>query len=397
MRALFPLVVLLAACPAPEKPAPNEPPAKARFGAASPAARGEALQVALGMGPVYAVLAQLQADADARSVDENNAPSGCPAMATLDEDPLTVEYTADTCIGPSGTTWGGRLHAVNPLTWEDTQEGHGGGAVALTFDGFSLGDGVFSQTFEGTFAQTDLREGIDAVATYDLTSKLGGAEWYIGGSADLTWEGSVQRVVCRDGMNGAVGGLGGFDIACDVLGFGQTGGEGFVELTGEDTLRVEMTPDPDGCLPATVDGQPVEPICFDGSGTPQEPVLDDRLFLGGGTGCMGDELFVFDTETIVGEVARVEIDVAPADRDAFEHHVLPFSDASSDEEWDVWMLQVEQGGYVSGVSTGLTCADQDSVHIVAFAYDADGAVIGCKDLGVSGSIGPIDVTACPVL
>lgn len=395
MRAFVPALVLLAACPAPEKPAPNEEPVRATFGTASPAARGEALQVAIGMGPVYAVLAQYQADADARSVDDDNNPSGCPALATLDEDPLTVEYTADACVGPSGTTWGGKLHAVNPLSWEDTQDG-GGGLVALTFDAFSLGDGMFSQTFDGTFSQTDMREGVDAVATYDLTAKLGGTEWYIGGTADLTWEDGLQRVVCGEGMNGKVKGLGGFDIACDVLGFGQNAGEGFVELTGEDTLRVEMTPDAEGCLPATVDGQPVEPICFDGAGVPQEPVLDDSLFLGGGTGCMGEELFVFDTETIVGEVARVEIEVAPADRDAFEHHVLPRSEESSDESWDVWMLQVTQGGYVAGASTGLTCADQETVHIVAFAYDADGAVIGCKDIGVTGSVGPIDVSACPL-
>ncbi len=403
MSRFIPFLLLLAACPSPEKPNDTdsgEPDSgdtgpgdeRADFGDATSEQRAEALLTGLGFGGVFATFAQFQADADARSVDEDNEPSGCPAYEVLDDEPYTVRYTADDCVGPSGARWDGVLTAVNPFTWETTGEG----PMELTFEGFTLDDGMDVQRYEGTFAQSDLRMGEDSVATYDLLAEIGESAWYTKGSADISWSDGVSRTVCADGTVGSVGGLGDFDVACDATGFGERDGTGFVELVGADTLRVTLTPDGEGCFPATVDGVAVEPICLDLGGGGGGEDLDDSLFGGSGMGCVDDELFLFDAETVTGEVAHVDLFLAAAGGGPVEQHAVPATDPWS-EGYDLWMSELPLGTYVPGESTALTCDDMDDLHAVFVAYDDSDEVVGCRWAANTREAGPIDIAACPRL
>lgn len=395
MFRFVPALFVLAGCPSPVDPpkddGPNEPEL-ARFADATDAQRAAAVQTALGFGPVMGVLAQMQADADARSVDEENQPSGCPSYTVLSEAPLVVRYAASSCTGPSGITWDGTLDAENPMTFDDPTVGEGG--MALAFDGFSLDDGALVQRFDGEWSQSDVRPGFDATATFDLRVGVAADEWWIAGGTAITWEDGRQRSVCDAGTVGSVLGLGEFDVACDVLAFGERDGSGTVTLVGEDTLEVDMTPDAEGCLPATVDGEAISPICLglDG-GEPIEEPLDDAIFGGSGLGCV-DDVALIDAETLVGEAARVEVRLAAPGSDAVEVHALPAGVAGV-EEFDFWQAMLPIDTYVSGESTALTCDEVPVAHVVFVAYDAADAVIGCR-LGPSAADpGPIDVSDCP--
>lgn len=391
---LFPILLLsLAACPAPVKE-PTETETGARFADATDAERGAAFQAALGFGAVWATLIQMQADGDARSVDEDNNLSGCPSYEVLVEEPFTVRYEADACTGPSGATWDGVLEAENPLTWEDTM-GEPAGAMRIVAEQFSMQDGPMALTFDGTWSQTDTAIGADSTASYDLVAGIGPHIMTLVGDMAITWEDGVTHTTCVDGLRGAVEGLGDFDVSCDMIDFGSEDGVGFVEMKGVDTLRVELTPDAEGCLPTWIDGVASEPLCMDTGG--EEPTgdgsLDSDVFGMSGIGCVDGEFFL-DAQTLIGEVERVEIALAVGE--VVEVHGLAGDPEWTNEEYDGWTVALTQGAYEAGVSTVHSCDDvMERMDAVFFAYDANDELVGCQINGFAEDAGAVDVSACP--
>jgi len=221
--------------------------APAVFAEATPEQTSYAFRAAMGDNAIAASFLLLLAldDADA---------SGCPrAVERGDQITLT---------GGCATPYGARYEGEVTITHVEGERASTPTELTMLFTGFSVVDGPQEISVTGliTGAYSD-----DEYSRWEsLSVRAPGIEV----PSTTTHMGyTCLADACRwdTGSWGSVEGLGRFDIEgyLDHLPDDQVEGE--LTLRGADTLRVDLDAlDPNECAPTTLDGEPWEPVCFDG-------------------------------------------------------------------------------------------------------------------------------------
>lgn len=246
-------VLILSACGArPDaEPTPGGVPFDAAFLEATTEQRQAAIQAALGLGPLHAILAVVSADADALAGD-------CPSRTVLADAPFTVHYSAEGCDAKSGVRYDGEAEAVNLAPFNPTPEA--GGAMELRVDAFSL-TGGFPLWMDGEFRQTESAPGLDYATHTRMTVEAGGQSSTLRSSSRCVWSGETVRCTFDPDASGSVEGLGSFSIEGE---FNLIGREGAIVLGGRDRLLMDVAATgADGCAPLLVNDAKVDAYCLE--------------------------------------------------------------------------------------------------------------------------------------
>ena len=230
-----------------------------RFAAVSAPDRAAAL-LAVSQGIDYARAALAMAELD--------SVNGCPAVVREPRD-QRVTFTAPPggCRGQTtGTTYHGVAVAVNaPAGGEGGASPLPASPMSLRFTDFRLEAGGDRLALHGSILQTVAEPtGAYDVQLWPLEFGLNGGTVTIPQMVlDCAMLPGTGRHGCAS-PNGARGQLADgseFVIVVDVQN-GDDGPAGFVELRGEDTLRVDfVTRDAEGCLPYRIDGVEAGKLC----------------------------------------------------------------------------------------------------------------------------------------
>jgi hypothetical protein len=220
-----------------------------RFASATAEERHAALTAAAG----YPLLL---GETTARAVIVGSPDAGaCPARSATIPDPLQAIYDAGTgCTAPGGFVYAGRLRVAGDLDAPP---------VSLEFEAFRL-DGPASATRLALHGS--LERGAPAAEGAYLTRELI--------RFSLGTEVAVSIVAACDATGlcvtdddhvarGAIPEVGTFDVAFARRGAGAGQWAGWIELHGEDVLRLDLDAprDADGCWPYTIDGAPAGRWC----------------------------------------------------------------------------------------------------------------------------------------
>jgi hypothetical protein len=236
------------------------------FAAADESQIHRTVGAALGETAGYAMLFAMTAGMDAEAIFSDQEAPACPALEELGTDPLVIRYTADGCLAESGLWYDGAVTTTNAPSFWGSLAGDDGvdydSGFEMQFDTFTVGPPDASMTFDGRLEASAPNDAANSVLTVDLSVD----DPDFSNTTTMTIHCSLDDAMtgdCRIG-EGAVGqteGLGSFSIGgqYDQGPTGVVGGE--VELVGADTLRIELEPDGDGCLPLSVDGESIAPYC----------------------------------------------------------------------------------------------------------------------------------------
>ena len=386
------LVASLVACK-------QDDPEKGTFAEATTAQRQAAVVTAAGLLPPLLVTSLLPASMDAFETEGT-----CPVTSESGE---AVVFTGEGCVGPSGITWGGELRTVNvPNFWDLGSEDTGHLPMSVEADGWALDDLVF----DGEFWQSALVPEDEWIGRGDLTV-------VIPGLATVSWEGELACESTEDGGSvctaavppvGTVDGLAPFTIE-GSLGYSAEGQPtGQLLLVAEDELFLDLDAmDAEtGCVPATIDGEEIEPICLGDleligggwepgePGEPGEP--SDIVFNGSGIGFDGEQVML-DAFT-EGGAAAVHAFVRVEGDDAEELHPLALVD-ETDTGGASWYTTLVDGAYQPGSQSALqlVASGADGAAVMFQALDAEGEVAACTFVGfTSGDPAELfDATDCP--
>jgi hypothetical protein len=235
--------------------------------------------MALGLDAAVAtfVLAEAMQDAwrdapesaDPLSVAE---PSGCPMLDPIPNMDGTVAWTGAMvvaepagCVGHrSGAIWAGRVEGANvPL---GVMLGKDPVApTRLVFTGWSQTLDGQTQRWDGAITGDRGEPAIDAPLTtvVDLTVTAGDLVRAVHMTTHTvrTSDGGTTSTL-RPGAEATLPGLGTFGLALDLVNRAEGGITGTVTLSGRDTLVIDLGDrDEEGCLAATLDGEPVDRVC----------------------------------------------------------------------------------------------------------------------------------------
>jgi hypothetical protein len=292
--ALFTLAAsIAAACGGSDGDAPK---GAASFAQASTAQREAAIRAGLGVGPAQGFLALFMAE-----LDHAQNPA-CPSRTQVGD---TIVYEASGCTGAVfGATYRGRAEATNsPFTGGIFSEDSGADPtkpMELRFVDFHADRAEQKLALDGTLWQSSP----EPEAGYTAKSHLvvdDGVAVRIDVDMSCAPAGAALRCTNDADARGEITALGDFAIAFDVAHQGEDDSEatGWLELRGEDVLRLSMSKDADGCLPYTIDGAAAGHMCPDESSQP-EPDPDPPVspgVTGLGYSCSGDVLSLeADTE-----------------------------------------------------------------------------------------------------
>lgn len=226
-----------------------------RFTAVSPADRAAAL-LAASLPIVYGHVAIAQAELDAAS--------GCPAVVREPRD-QRVSFTAPAggCQGQTtGATYHGVAVTVNAPTGGEESPAPAS-PMSLIFTDFRIESAGLRLALDGNMLQTVAAPtGAYQVQLHPLAMGLdGGAVTIPHLVLDCAVVPGGTRCGNTTGARGQLADGSQFVIVVDVKD-GDDGPWGFVELRGEDTLRLDFTSrDADGCVPYAIDGVAAGAVC----------------------------------------------------------------------------------------------------------------------------------------
>jgi hypothetical protein len=339
------LILFTIACAENDPPQPPEPPGTARFAQATDEQRTLAIMGATGEGSALAFATLFMTELDALQED-------CPVRAV---DGSVVTYDAgDGCVTSAGATYVGRLIATNAPTFFGQPEYDPARPTTVLFDSFSQSDADGKLVFDGTISQSAPDAAGRIRTETELTFDLGFAL-----TLDLAMDCLDTACTIAEGSNGAVDGVGTFAIRGE-LAAKPLGLDGWVELEGEDLMRVEFV-EGEACSPVTVDDATVAEVCHD----PADPVPGDDLEItGAGYGC-GDTLYV---EAVVsGLASQVAVELTDPSTGALETHDLVATGSDPYTGGTIWSSDI-----VPGIDTGFECSQLPSLDVTLRATDADG-------------------------
>lgn len=260
-----------------------------------------AIETAMGLRTVDAYVAMIQG--------ETYATANMEACPTRVYDGSTMTMTADACT-TDGATFDGTIVATNAVTFRDVvgrPTYDPDSPMQVHWQGFSIDDGENRVSFDGVLDQSS-----PEAAEYDAHSVLtiDGPELVTRQDIATTCTTTDERRVCAVTAGWAeIDGVGGFSFE------GEIGSEnsrfyGWVTLTGEQTVQVDLDTVVDGCHPYTIDGAAAGMVCL--SLPDAEPL---HLDLSYGGGCLDGDLVLeatvdLEVDAMTLEYLGVSMDVA---------------------------------------------------------------------------------------
>ena len=238
-----------------EPPPPPEPGPTARFADWTAEERELAIAIGGGDGATMAMFSLLIADLDSQFGE-------CPQRVLADD---AFTYSAGSgCVTERGVTWAGEASATNAPRVEQDQIVHDPSLpTRAEFRRFQLTDAQSSDFFDGTYVQTPTADGY--TKEMDLTFGTTPAASMVGAFTCVTVEDHTQCTI-NEGARGEVAGKGTFLVRGQLQTFSDGFG-GWLELQGQDVMRIEAAPDRP-CSPITIDGVAAGELC--GNASPEE-------------------------------------------------------------------------------------------------------------------------------
>jgi hypothetical protein len=262
------------------EPEPEPVPAKlVKFADASAAQRAAVLRAVTGVSVAQAYLDAVFAAAGT-DVAEGEQPGAatCPKVTVVGT--KTIYDAGAGCSSvPTESKYAGKLEVEGDIALFGD-----GGPFSLTFTDFKVEGPFGKREISGTFSQTDNQTPF--TAKVDLTIK---EDMAVSIQNETTCS---PTCVPAPGAKGSLVGVGGFtytaDFSRDKLGYFK----GFVELTGQDKLRMDLAdPDDNKCRTTTVDAKPAPETCGIALGRDRELV-----FVGYSSSCLPEGGYTFDVD-----------------------------------------------------------------------------------------------------